>query len=153
MSGVRLRLVTPACLTTSGSNGRARLIRFCTNTWAKFRLTPGLKVTVSVYEPSLLDWDTMYSISSTPFTCCSIGAATDSATTRASAPGYVHITMMDGGVICGYCATGRVMTIDKTDAKIGRSIKKCEDIACQLSVGAGPEPGFPSSLSPCLLIS
>src|SRR5690348_16847375 len=45
--------------------------------------------------------------------------------------------MMLGGVICGYCATGRfttataparVMTSDSTDAKIGRSIKKCENM-------------------------
>src|SRR6516225_10175236 len=43
---------------------------------------------------------------------------------------------MDGGVIGGYCATGRlmtataparVMTTDNTAAKIGRSIKKCEN--------------------------
>ena len=46
--------------------------------------------------------------------------------------------MMLGGVIWGYCATGRlitatapasVMRIDSTDAKIGRSMKKCEVIA------------------------
>jgi hypothetical protein len=55
MSGLRLRVVTPACFTTSGKSGKARLIRFWTSTWAKFRLTPGLNVTVSVYEPSLLD--------------------------------------------------------------------------------------------------
>ena len=44
---------------------------------------------------------------------------------------------MEGGVIGGYCATGRlsaatvpvnVMTMDSTDAKIGRSMKKCENI-------------------------
>ena len=46
--------------------------------------------------------------------------------------------MMLGGVICGYCATGSVIaatapasviTIDSTDAKIGRWMKKCENIA------------------------
>src|SRR5438105_14624449 len=31
MSGLRLRVVTPACLTTSGRRGRARLMRFCTS--------------------------------------------------------------------------------------------------------------------------
>src|SRR5579871_412662 len=45
--------------------------------------------------------------------------------------------MMLGGVICGYWATGRlsaatapasVITMDRTDAKIGRSMKKCENI-------------------------
>ena len=44
-------------------------------------------------------------------------------------------TWTDGGVICGYWAIGseqiarppgRVMTMDSTDAKIGRSMKKCE---------------------------
>ena len=45
--------------------------------------------------------------------------------------------MMLGGVIGGYWASGRlnaataparVMTIDSTEAKIGRSMKKCENI-------------------------
>jgi hypothetical protein len=45
---------------------------------------------------------------------------------------------MLGGVICGYWATGklttatapaRVMTMESTDAKIGRSIKKWENMA------------------------
>ena len=54
MSGERLRVVTPVCRTTSGSSGMARLTRFCTSTWARFRLMPGLNVTVSVYEPSLV---------------------------------------------------------------------------------------------------
>src|SRR5262245_9035687 len=45
---------------------------------------------------------------------------------------------MLGGVIGGYCASGRlsrataparVMTIDSTAAKIGRSMKKCENMA------------------------
>src|SRR6516164_962426 len=75
-------------------------------------------------------------MSSTPLTCCSIGAATDSATTVASAPGYWHMTWIVGGVICGYWARGNVntetspasvMTIDKTLAKIGRSMKKREN--------------------------
>src|SRR6266850_1990435 len=44
---------------------------------------------------------------------------------------------MLGGVMGGYCATGklntatrpaRTITIDKTDANIGRRIKKCENI-------------------------
>src|SRR4051794_22033675 len=75
-------------------------------------------------------------MSSTPLTCCSIGAAIDSATTLASAPGYWHMTWIVGGVICGYCAIGSVktamppvsvMTIDNTLAKIGRSMKKREN--------------------------
>ena len=47
------------------------------------------------------------------------------------------MTLMLGGVIGGYWATGRlntatapasVMTIDSTEAKIGRSMKKCENM-------------------------
>ena len=79
--------VTPVCLTTSGSAGRACETRFWTSTWAVSRSTPSLKVTVRLYEPSLLDCDDMYIIFSTPLICCSIGAATVSATTWALAPG------------------------------------------------------------------
>src|SRR5947209_19351233 len=93
---------------------------------------------------------------------------------------------MLGGVIGGYCATGRlttataparVMTIDSTDAKIGRSMKKCENMAAlqsrqgdketrrqgdRASVAPdGDQPpvlsawgsAFFVSLSPCLLVS
>src|ERR1051325_734907 len=73
---------------------------------------------------------------STPLTCCSTGAATVSATTLAFAPGYDADTSTVGGVISGYCAIGSankailpasVMTIDSTQAKIGRSMKKREN--------------------------
>src|SRR4051812_24223172 len=65
-------------------------------------------------------------------TCCSIGAATVSATTLELAPGYVQVTCTVGGVISGYWATGRmktamlpisVMITEITAAKIGRLIK------------------------------
>jgi len=46
-----------------------------------------LKVTVIVSAPSPVDSDEMYSMSSTPFTSCSIGVATVSAITSAEAPG------------------------------------------------------------------
>src|SRR6516162_9750895 len=78
----------------------------------------------------------MYIMPSTPLTCCSIGAATVSATTRALAPGYDADTSTVGGAISGYCATGRVtratpppsvMNMDSTEAKIGRSMKKREN--------------------------
>ena len=39
---------TPRRLTRSGRIGSASDSRFCTSTWAMFRSTPGLKVTVSV---------------------------------------------------------------------------------------------------------
>src|SRR5262245_30588900 len=78
----------------------------------------------------------MYSIFSTPLTCCSMGAATVSATTWALAPGYTANTSTVGGVISGYCATGKLKTarsparvtiMDSTEAKIGRSIKNREN--------------------------
>ena len=39
---------TPRRLTRSGRIGSASDSRFCTSTWAMFRSTPGLNVTVSV---------------------------------------------------------------------------------------------------------
>ena len=72
---------------------------------------------------------------STPLICSSIGATTVEATTSALAPGYWPVTLMIGGAISGYCATGRranatapriTNTIETTAAKIGRSMKKCE---------------------------
>src|SRR3990170_3723555 len=72
---------------------------------------------------------------STPLICSSIGATTVEATTSALAPGYWPVTLMIGGAISGYCAIGRrkndtapriTNTIETTQAKIGRSMKKCE---------------------------
>src|ERR1043166_4474910 len=79
---------------------------------------------------------------STPLTCCSIGVATVSATTLALAPGYVAVTCSVGGVTSGYCAIGSCVsatpptmmkTIDRTLAKIGRSMKKWEITAMSSS--------------------
>src|SRR5262249_5479015 len=72
---------------------------------------------------------------STPLICCSIGVTTVAATTSALAPGYCPETLMIGGAISGYCATGSrendtppriTKMIEMTAAKIGRSMKKCE---------------------------
>src|SRR5437764_14659396 len=72
---------------------------------------------------------------STPLICCSIGVATVAATISALAPGYWPVTLMIGGAISGYCATGSrenetaptiTKMTDTTAAKIGRSMKKCE---------------------------
>jgi hypothetical protein len=72
---------------------------------------------------------------STPLICSSIGVTTVEATTSALAPGYWPVTLITGGAISGYCATGRrendtppriTKTIETTAAKIGRSMKKCE---------------------------
>src|SRR6478752_6886096 len=72
---------------------------------------------------------------STPLICCSIGVTTVEATTSALAPGYWPDTLMMGGAISGYWATGSrendtppmiTKTIETTAAKIGRSMTKCE---------------------------
>src|SRR5205807_4849413 len=136
MSGERFLTLTPMARTTSGSDGSAMATRFCTSTWDMLISVPTSKVTSRVYEPSLLDCDDMYSMFSTKLTCCSIGAATVSATTWALAPGYWQVTITFGGAIGGYIAIGRahsaippasVITIDRTVAKIGRSMKKREN--------------------------
>src|SRR5262249_39586084 len=89
----------------------------------------------------------MYIMPSTPLTCCSTGAATVSATTWALAPGYDAATSTVGGAISGYWAIGSVnrampppstMTIDSTEAKIGRLMKKRENIGnSEQKEGAG----------------
>src|SRR3954447_12187782 len=72
---------------------------------------------------------------STPLMPCSSGATTVLATTSALAPGYCPLTRTTGGAISGYCAIGSRVTAtaptmtntaDRTAAKIGRSMKKCE---------------------------
>ena len=50
---------TPRRLTRSGKIGSASDSRFCTKTWAMLRSTPSLKVTVSVYVPSLVHCEDM----------------------------------------------------------------------------------------------
>src|SRR5436190_16938625 len=72
---------------------------------------------------------------STPLICSSIGVTTVCATMSEFAPGYWPVTLIVGGAISGYCATGSrqndtppmiTSTIETTEAKIGRSMKKCE---------------------------
>jgi len=77
-----------------------------TRTWALSGSVPSLKVTVMVTPPSEVDCEYMYSMSSTPFTSCSIGVATVSATTCADAPGYWVWMTTAGGAISGYSAIG-----------------------------------------------
>src|SRR6202451_4719731 len=109
--------------------------RFCTCTWAISRLVPRSNDTAIENLPSAVEFDDMYSMFSTPLICCSIGVTTVAATTSALAPGYCPETLMIGGAISGYCATGSrendtppriTNTIETTAAKIGRSMKKCE---------------------------
>src|SRR5215467_8908871 len=72
---------------------------------------------------------------STPLIWSSMGDTTVEATTSALAPGYCPVTLIIGGAISGYWATGRrendtvptiTNTMEITAAKIGRSMKKCE---------------------------
>src|SRR5882672_12340107 len=83
-------------------------------------------------------------MSSTPTIACSSGAATVSAITFGFAPGYAARTTTEGGTTSGYSATGNwnnaiapamVMKADRTAAKTGRSMKKCESFT-------GSVPGF-----------
>src|SRR6185503_3066659 len=46
-----------------------------------------------------------------PFTCSSIGVATDCSTVSASAPVYIAVVWICGGAISGNCATGSRKTI------------------------------------------
>src|SRR5262245_47975524 len=96
---------------------------------------------------------------STPLICCSMGVTTVEATTSALAPGYCPETLMMGGAISGYCATGRrandtaptiTKTIETTAAKMGRSMKKCE-IRIGRPTSVGRSLGG-SSLRSCLLV-
>src|SRR5882757_6042472 len=74
---------------------------------------------------------------STPLICSSIGVATVSAMTFGLAPGYCARTTTVGGATSGYSEIGsagidsnppRKISIDKTPAKIGRSIKNFEKL-------------------------
>src|SRR5215468_6709799 len=96
---------------------------------------------------------------STPFTCCSIGCATSSDKVFGSAPGYCAVTRIVGGVISGNCATGKnakamqpssTVTTEITIAKIGRSIKKCDNFMF-LSLNYGGELPFLSEFKSAAL--
>src|SRR5271157_5280305 len=78
-----------------------------------------------------------------PFTCSSIGVATDCSTVSASAPGYVAVVWICGGTIFGNWATGSRKTITApvitkkiaiTIATIGRLMKNL-DIVLALAAG------------------
>src|SRR5579862_6452822 len=88
ISGEFLRVTTPLRCTSSGNCGVAIATRFCTKTCALSRSVPSLKVMVIVSWPFEVAWLYMYSMSSTPLICCSIGAATVSEMVCAEAPGY-----------------------------------------------------------------
>src|SRR5215472_6255439 len=78
---------------------------------------------------------------STPLICSSSGVATVSATVTGLAPGNCAVTWTDGGTTSGYSEIGRrVMAIrparkmatEMTPAKIGRSMKKRDNIVVLL---------------------
>src|ERR1700731_3169202 len=81
---------------------------------------------------------------SAPLIWSSMGDTTVAATTSALAPGYWPLTLMIGGAISGYWATGSrendtaprmTKTIDTTAAKIGRLMKKCEIRIASVDLG------------------
>src|SRR5450830_365879 len=128
-------VVTPIWRTMSGRRGSARLMRFCTAVSATSGTVPIWKVTVMVTLPSAVAWLSKYSMLSRPLICSSRGAATVSEITRGLAPGNWARTTMRGGDTSGYSETGSwkidssptsTMKIDRTMAKRGRSMKKCE---------------------------
>src|SRR5436190_23502885 len=92
-------------------------------------------VTTSCIVPSFAFVDCMYSMFSTPFICCSSGAATACSIVRASAPLYVAVTVICGGTMLGNWAIGnaRIATrppstviIAMTMATMGRRMKNLD---------------------------
>ena len=129
--------VTPYWRTTSGNVLVAVCTRLFTLIMAWSGSVPTLKETIRFISPLEAEVEFIYNISSTPFTCCSIGAATVSAMTSGLAPGYLADTCTVGGVRSGYCSIGSMVidtipnsTIksDITVEKIGRLIKNLENI-------------------------
>src|SRR4030095_15699816 len=83
--------------------------------------------------PSFELLEDMYSMPSTPLICCSSGIVTLFSTTSALAPGYDAETRTVGGGMCETWPTGSsatdtapasVIRIARTDAKMGRAMKK-----------------------------
>src|SRR5450755_209379 len=88
---------------------------------------------------------------STPLICSSIGVATVSAMTFGLAPGYCARTTTDGGTTSGYSEIGitgrastpiRKISIDRTPAKIGRSMKNLDRFMASSSEGVVEIIGF-----------
>ena len=103
-----------------------------------------LKNTVSWSWPDDEEDDVMYSMLSIPLIWFSSGAATESASVLASAPGYWAETVICTGLMFGYCSTGnwvmamppaRQIISETTIAKIGRSMKNLENIVHPLWFG------------------
>src|SRR6266850_34560 len=97
-------------------------------------------VTTSCIVPSFAFVDCMYSMLSTPFSCCSSGAATACSIVRASAPLYVAVTVICGGTMSGNWAIGSACMATRppstvmmamTMATTGRRMKN-------LDIGSGP---------------
>ena len=59
--------------------------------------------------PSLVAWEVMYVMFSTPLMLSSRGVTTELSTVCASAPVYVVCTEMVGGATSGYCSIGSEM--------------------------------------------
>ena len=128
--------VTPCCITSLGNELSAMLTLFCTSTVAMSMSVPTSNVTVSWYVPDDDDVELMYSMPSTPFTCCSMGIPTVCAMVSALAPGYTAVTCTVGGVIEGYWSMGStkseappatISNSESTVANMGRSMKNFEN--------------------------
>src|ERR1700722_15161665 len=88
---------------------------------------------------------------STPLIASSIGVATVSAMTLGLAPGYCARTTTDGGTTSGYSEIGitgrasppiRKISIDRTPAKIGRSMKNLDRFMAFSNEGVVEIVGF-----------
>src|SRR5258708_30898968 len=93
----------------------------------------------------------------TPLIAFSIGAATVCSSVSADAPGYTAVTLTTGGAISGYCAIGSVRIAarpastrnsDITAAKIGRSMKKRENMLAARDQDLGAVAALPPSFLP-----
>ena len=78
--------VVPNSTTGDGSCELACACRICVRIWSSVGSVSTPKKTLRVMLPLLALTEYMYSMPSTPLTCCSIGLATDCSTVSASAP-------------------------------------------------------------------
>ena len=145
MLGLIFLTVSPCATASAGNRDSACATRFWVSMLAVSMSLPTSNVTLNCIRPSLELSDFMYSMRSTPLTCCSIGVATDCSTASAPAPGYTAVTWMFGGDSCGYCSMGSVsrvctpistIRIASTMARIGRRMKNCA-MAYSLAGAAG----------------
>ena len=93
--------VTPSRCTSEGSDGSARLTRFCVCTTAVSMFVPRSNVTSTVSTPSFELREKKYSIPSSATNCCSIGCATVRSRSCAFAPRKLAVIWTTGGTTSG----------------------------------------------------